>query len=403
MLATVLLVDDEELFRTSAAQVIERRVLGARVVLAADGLEAMERLVAQPFDLVITDLRMPRMDGFALLSWMVSRRLHIPVIVTTSFATAEALQQAKLVGALEVLDKPVDFDRLLQLVRGLVDEQPRSTEIVGVTLAGFTQLLAIEQHTCWLEVGSRGRAGVLKFRDGELIDAITGKLVGIDAAIEILSWDSPHLVMSAPKSAPTRTIDEGLNFLLLEASRIADEAAHSRSSARMAAAVELDGDRSLSPMPAPVVEAPLLSPEVTPPVGGVTTESKHHPKERIVNMANVKDTLDELMKLDGIIATALADWQSGLTIGTAGTGKFNVDLAAAGNCNVLKAKMSVMESLGISGSIQDILITLEDQIHILRPLKKYPQFFIYVALDKAKGNMGLARLKIQALETSLSL
>lgn len=119
-------------------------------------------------------------------------------------------------------------------------------------------------------------------------------------------------------------------------------------------------------------------------------------------MANINKTLEEAMKIDGAIATALADWDSGLCLGTAGGGvRLNIEVAAAGNCQVVKAKMATMSELGIKGAIQDILITLDDQIHLIRPLRRSETLFLYLAIDKTKGNLGLARHRLQKIETDL--
>lgn len=365
MAIRILLVDDEELFRTSAAQVLERRLRGASVVTAADGTLATERLAEKTFDVVITDLRMPNMDGFELLSWMVSRGVPTPVIVTTSLASEQAQDKAKLRGALAVLNKPVDFDRLISLVHRLVGERPQASTITGLTLPGFAQLLSMEQRTCRLEVRSAGRSGVLHFLKGELIEADDGKSTGELAALKIIAWEQPQLKMQVTNIPVARTIQRSLNFLLLESSRMLDE-----------------GN---------LFEAPAPSQQPT-----------SHAGESF--MPNIKETLEDLMKLDGAIAVALADWDSGLTLGTAGGGShFDIELAAAGNCNVVKAKMAVMQSLGIRGAIQDILITLEDQNHLLRPMKRYANMFLYVAIDKSKGNMGLARAKLLAAEAALTM
>ncbi|MGB2140426.1 MAG: roadblock/LC7 domain-containing protein, partial [Psychrobacter sp.] len=77
--------------------------------------------------------------------------------------------------------------------------------------------------------------------------------------------------------------------------------------------------------------------------------------------------------------------------------------AAAGNSQVVKAKMATMESLGIKGDIDDILITLESQIHIIRPSAHNEGLFLYLVLDKAKSNLALARRKVQGIEGKLEV
>ncbi len=121
-------------------------------------------------------------------------------------------------------------------------------------------------------------------------------------------------------------------------------------------------------------------------------------------MADVKKTLDELMKIDGAIGAVIADWESGMALGhIGGQGRIDMETAAAGNCQVVKAKMSTMKTLGIAGGIQDILITLEDQLHLIRPSKSHASLFVYVAVDKAKGNLAMARMKLQSLEGELRI
>lgn len=120
-------------------------------------------------------------------------------------------------------------------------------------------------------------------------------------------------------------------------------------------------------------------------------------------MANIEQTLDGAMGIDGAVAAALVDWDSGLTLGTAGGGNgFNIDLAAAGNTGVVKAKMGVMKDLKLKGGIEDILITLTDQYHIIRTLHD-THMFLYLALRRDGANLGLARHQLNALEADLSI
>lgn len=74
-------------------------------------------------------------------------------------------------------------------------------------------------------------------------------------------------------------------------------------------------------------------------------------------MANVNDSLKELLRLDGAMCTALVDSNSGMMLGSAGTG-VDLELAAAGNTEVVRSKLKTMRSLGLSDNIEDILITL---------------------------------------------
>ncbi len=119
---------------------------------------------------------------------------------------------------------------------------------------------------------------------------------------------------------------------------------------------------------------------------------------------NIKELLDELQSVDGFIAAAVADSDSGMALGTAGGGSdFNVDMAVAANTEVVKAKGRAMKALKLGDTIEDILITLSTQYHIIRPLKSRPSVFFYVALDRAKANLALARFSLADAENNIKL
>ena len=120
-------------------------------------------------------------------------------------------------------------------------------------------------------------------------------------------------------------------------------------------------------------------------------------------MANIQDTLDNIMAIDGAIATALVDWNSGMTLGTVSGEGINIDVAAAGNTNVVRAKLGVMKDLKLKGTIEDILITLTEQYHLIRPLSANQNLFIYVALKRSQANLGLARHKLAEIEKELEV
>jgi hypothetical protein len=120
---------------------------------------------------------------------------------------------------------------------------------------------------------------------------------------------------------------------------------------------------------------------------------------------NVDTALKEAMGIDGAIAVALVDWESGLCLGTQGGGKLlDINLAAAGTTDVVRSKMRTMESLHLNDSIEDMLITLEKQYHLIRLLKNPRNgsgLFLYLVLDRGKANLALARHNLARVESEI--
>ncbi|GEM_PF-480827 len=117
---------------------------------------------------------------------------------------------------------------------------------------------------------------------------------------------------------------------------------------------------------------------------------------------NLKSSMDTVMTIDGAVAAALVDYRSGMCLAQAGGG-MNLELAAAGNTQVVRAKLKTMETLGIKRGMEDILITLGDQYHLIRMVPNADGLFLYLVLDRNKGNLALARYKLTDIERSLKV
>jgi hypothetical protein len=122
---------------------------------------------------------------------------------------------------------------------------------------------------------------------------------------------------------------------------------------------------------------------------------------------DIETALKEAMAIEGALGTALVDWESGMTLGTLGGGKYlDLELAAAGNTEVIKAKVRTVESLRLNDEIEDILITLGTQYHVIRLIKNsqgVQGLFLYLVLDRSKANLALARHHLKRIETELTV
>lgn len=118
-------------------------------------------------------------------------------------------------------------------------------------------------------------------------------------------------------------------------------------------------------------------------------------------MSSIKQSMDQLLSCDGALCAALVDSSSGMVLGQAGSG-VDIEIAAAGNTEVVRAKMRTMRDLGLNDAIEDILITLGKQYHIIRPSARKEGVFIYCVLDKGRSNLAMARRKTQDVDKDLS-
>ena len=120
---------------------------------------------------------------------------------------------------------------------------------------------------------------------------------------------------------------------------------------------------------------------------------------------DVDTALKEAMQIEGAVGVALVDYESGMALGSSGGGKFlNLEVAAAGNTEVVRAKLRTINSLGLNDEIEDILITLGRQYHLIRLLtsSKGGALFLYLALDRARANLAMARHQLRRVEAELA-
>ncbi|GGK53055.1 hypothetical protein [Streptomyces flaveus] len=120
---------------------------------------------------------------------------------------------------------------------------------------------------------------------------------------------------------------------------------------------------------------------------------------------NIDTALKEAMAVEGAIGIALVDYESGMSLGTLGGGQgLDLELAAAGNTEVVRAKMRTLASLAMDDVIEDILITLGRQYHLVRPLTSSKgTLFLYLALDRSRSNLALARHALKRIESGLEV
>lgn len=146
----------------------------------------------------------------------------------------------------------------------------------------------------------------------------------------------------------------------------------------------------------PTAEADQLS--ESPDVKLVENSVNQHEVEK-----NMSLEISGLADIAGFVGGCVVDSDTGLMLASEGGGNLDLEAAGAANTQVVKAKLQAIETLGLDDVIEDILITLGKQFHLIRPLEQNPTVFIYVALDKKAANLGLARIQVKKVEQTLSI
>ncbi|MCS6873981.1 MAG: response regulator [Pyrinomonadaceae bacterium] len=220
----ILIVDDEKAFLQSLVEGLKNYQDKFTVLTASNGKEAIERLSKQKVDLLVTDIKMPVLDGFGLLAHVLNNFPDMPVIVMTAYGTPDLEREIKAtVKGVVYLEKPIDFDLLVQTIQSELDQFAEGY-LSGITLASFLQIVEIERKSGALFVSSAsGKKGHIYFSKGKIINAKTMELDGEKAFYEIMSWEEVEIeVQKLPKDISVK-IKSSLQNLLMEAMRIKDE------------------------------------------------------------------------------------------------------------------------------------------------------------------------------------
>lgn len=127
--------------------------------------------------------------------------------------------------------------------------------------------------------------------------------------------------------------------------------------------------------------------------------------EEQYNMSSLDDALQQLLAIEGATGAAIVDYSSGMALAQGGNPSFDLGIAAAGNSNVVRAKLATMRELGVADEIDDILITLSSQYHLINVLntKSANGLFIYLVLGRATANLALARHKLKSIAAEIEI
>jgi CheY-like chemotaxis protein/predicted regulator of Ras-like GTPase activity (Roadblock/LC7/MglB family) len=334
VVAKILIVDDEAPLLRNLASFLSSFRDEFDVQTAATGEEALDTLTRdEDIDLLLTDVRLPGIDGIELIRTAASINPDLRLLVMTAFPSREIKRNARAVGALHYLEKPLDLNHLRQTLNEVADSPSGwSGSVGGLDIFDFTQLFAMSGKTTAIEVRGGDRRGHLVFRDGRLVHASTRDLAGDAAFYDMASW-----IGGTFAEVPTRVaaslepnISSTTNHLMIEAARLRDE--RDRDPSPDSQDPDLDPD--------PEIESDITNPDL--------------PSEKEKRTMAIKDHLSQFETIEGFQGAAIFTAQGEMLDGIA-KGKVDIKTIGMFANNALLNAQKATDQMGVGrGNLMQI-------------------------------------------------
>jgi CheY-like chemotaxis protein len=223
----VLIVDDEETLTWSMTKTLEKDSGKYELVIANTGAEALNVLKKDPIDVVVTDIRMPDINGLELLSIIRKQYPSTKVIIMTAYGSPEVHKEATRRGSYFYLEKPFEISDIRTHILKALEEEKRGGfvgQVVDLQLIDIIQMGCLGRFTMSLSVSKGNEEGLIYFKNGEIAHSEVGDLEGKEALFTMLEWDEGRFDSQMGISPPKQTITDRWEHLLLEGTRRLDEA-----------------------------------------------------------------------------------------------------------------------------------------------------------------------------------
>jgi CheY-like chemotaxis protein len=223
----VLVVDDEETLTWSMTKTLAKDRGKYEIIIANTGTDALQILDKDPIDVVVTDIRMPDINGLELLSLIRKKYPSTKVIIMTAYGSPEVHKEAARKGSYYYLEKPFEISDIRALILKALQEERRGGfvgQVVDLQLVDIIQMGCLGRFTMSLTVSQGNEEGLIYFKHGEIIHAEVGDLEGKEAFLTMLEWNEGSFNSQMGISPPKETITDRWEHLLLEGTRRRDEA-----------------------------------------------------------------------------------------------------------------------------------------------------------------------------------
>ena len=223
-LRKVLIVDDEETLTWSMAKSLSKDKDKFEVIIANNGSEAINLLRRNEIDIVISDIRMPDINGLDLLVKIRKEYPQTRVIIMTAYGSSDVQKEANRRGSLFYVEKPFEISDIRKIIIDLIAKKKGfQGKVFGLQLTDIIQMNCLGRLTTALIITKDGERGVIYLNEGEVIHAECGEQKGTDAFYRILSWQEGEFVSNTDVTPPAQTIYQSWEHLLIEAMRRNDE------------------------------------------------------------------------------------------------------------------------------------------------------------------------------------
>lgn len=223
-LKKVLIVDDEETLTWSMAKSLSKDKDKYEVLIANNGKEAINILNQHKIDLVISDIRMPDINGLDLLLKIKKEYPQTKVIIMTAYGSSEIHKEANRRGSLFYIEKPFEISDIRRIIIDLIGKKKGfQGRVIGLQLTDIIQMNCLSRLTTALIITRDGEKGVIYLNEGEIVHAECGEERGTEAFYKILSWQEGEFVSNIGVLPPVQTIYQSWEHLLIEAMRRNDE------------------------------------------------------------------------------------------------------------------------------------------------------------------------------------
>jgi DNA-binding response OmpR family regulator len=223
-LKKVLIVDDEETLTWSMAKSLAKDKDKYEVMIANNGREALQLLKINKVDLVISDIRMPDINGLDLLVMVKKEYPETKVIIMTAYGSSDVQKEANQRGSLFYIEKPFEISDIRKIIIDLIGRKRGfQGKVVGLQLTDIIQMNCLSRLTTALIVTRDGEKGIIYFNEGEVVHAECGNQKGTAAFYRILSWQEGEFVSNIGFVPPVQTIYQSWEHLLVEAMRRDDD------------------------------------------------------------------------------------------------------------------------------------------------------------------------------------